>query len=97
MKKGKAKLLKDNLRDFTGHAAVYELTPPLVEKDYEGNKKKHRYVVVSATVAMFSGPETYIFPSDKNGRVLNYGELDGSYRGGMSHERALLDAGYAIA
>ena len=94
--KKRAKLLKDNLRGFSGHAAVYELTPPLVEEDYAGNKKKHRFVVVSAVVALFTGPETYIFPSTKGGVIKSYGELDGSYRGDMDHAEALKGAGYSL-
>lgn len=66
---------------------TYRVNPPL-----EGNE----YVVVSAVVAMFSGPETYIFPADKNGKITSFGELEGSYRGGMSHESALGNAGYEI-
>ncbi len=93
-----AKLLKDNLPDFTGHAALYKLSPPLVEKDWDEKVKgKHAFVVVSATNAMFSGPETYIFPADKKGKIKSWGELDGSYRGGSDHRRALRDAGYAVS
>ena len=68
-----------------GHKALYKLNPPL-----EG----HEFVVVSSVHAMFTGPETYIFPADKNGKVTNWGELPGSYRGGLNHIKALEDAGY---
>ncbi len=64
---------------------TYRLDPPL-----DGSE----YVVVSAVVALYSGPETYIFPADETGHITGYGELDGSYRGGLSHETALRDAGY---
>ena len=40
--------------------------------------------------------ETYIFPADEDGNVLDWGELEGSYRGGMDHEEALHNAGYEI-
>jgi hypothetical protein len=46
---------------------------------------------------MLSGPETYIFPSDETGKVIDWGELDGSYRGGLSHEKAIEDAGFVLA
>jgi hypothetical protein len=92
-----AKLLKDNLSGFTGHAAVYELNPPMEWKDWgTGRRCSAKYVVVSAAVAPFSGAETYIFPATKAGMIRNWGELDGSYRGGLSHEKALSGAGYKI-
>ena len=89
-----AKLLNDKMRNFNGHAALYELTPPL--KDYDG-KTEHKYVVVSATNAMFSGPETYIFPANESGEVSDWCELPGSQKETLNHEDALRDAGYAIA
>jgi hypothetical protein len=55
------------------------------------------YVVVSAVVATFSGPETYIFPADKDSKVLNWLELNGSFRGALDHAEALKGAGYTIA
>ena len=82
----KTKLIKDNLEGFTGHAALYELDE---EIDYGDGKTKH--VVVSATVAMFGGPETYIFPANEDGEIVDYGELPGSYKGGLDHETALAD------
>jgi len=85
--KNTARLIKDNLAGFQGHAALYRLSKPL-----EG----HRHVIVSAVVAMFSGPETFIFPATKAGEVTNYGELEGSYRGGLDHRRAIEGAGYRL-
>lgn len=54
------------------------------------------YVWVSAANVMFSGPETYIFPCDADGEVTDWGELPGSYKGGLDHEEALAEAGYEI-
>ncbi len=76
-----------NLPGFRGEACLYKCAPPL-----EG----HEYVVVSAAFAMFDGPETYIFPADKDGEVIDWGELSGSLRGTLEHEDALQAAGYAI-
>ena len=76
-----------NLAGFTGHAALYRLTPPL---------ERHAHVVVSATVAMFSGPETYIFAANAKGKVTKWGELPGSYRSGLDHAKALRGAGYEV-
>lgn len=74
--------------NFTGEARLFKMDPPL-----EG----HKYIVVSATVAMFSGPETYIFPADEKGAIEDWGELKGSRRGTLSHEDVLSDIGYEIA
>lgn len=93
-----ATFIKDMGDEFTGEARLYRLDPPMVEKNWDDEEVgKHEFVVVSATNAMFSGPETYIFPSDENGKVTNWGELDGSFRGALDHERALRGAGYDIA
>jgi len=74
-----------NLDNFTGDARLYKLDPPM-----DGNQ----YVVVSATIVPFSGPETCIFPSNEDGKVTSWGELYGSFRGGLDHQQALENAGY---
>lgn len=74
-------------------ARVFVVSPPL-----DG----HQFVRVSASNfgATFlqdrSDPETYIFPCTPDGEVIDWAELDGSYRGGLSHARALEYAGYVI-
>lgn len=87
-----AKLLKNNLPNFNGHAALYKLNPPL--KDY--SEKEHEFVVVSSAEVPFSGPETYIFPANENGKVTSWGELECSERGVYDHATALGNAGYKI-
>lgn len=73
---------------WRGDAALYELSEPL-----DGYSK----VVVSAAYPMFSGPETLIFAWDEEkNRVTSFSELDGSFRGEMSHKTALANAGYYI-
>lgn len=64
---------------------VYVCDPPL-----DG----HRYVVVSAVEVAGSGAETYIFPSNQDGKIVSWTELTGSQRGTLSHEKALKSAGY---
>ena len=80
-----------------GDQRLYRLDPPIVKESwYEDDpEERYEYVVVSAVVA-YSGPETYIFPADKDGNITDWGELDGSYRGGMDHEAALANAGYTV-
>ena len=84
----KATLIKDNLPDFQGHAALYRMNPP-----HEGNE----FVIASAINALYTGPETHLFPADADGQVIDWMEMEGSYRGGLSHARALEGAGYSIA
>lgn len=85
MKEKRAVLMKANLEGFTGVAHLYKVNPP-----HEG----HNYVIVSAT--NISGPETYIFGANKDGQVLNWVELGGSFQGGLDHAEALRNAGYKI-
>jgi hypothetical protein len=80
------------LTGWTGDARLYRVEPPL-----EG----YALVVVSATVVPFSGPETYIFGAKPDAEtasdvVADWGELAGSYRGGLDHETALGNAGYSL-
>lgn len=56
----------------------------------------HNIVVVSATNVPYSGPETYIFPGDDTGKITGWGELEGSYKGGLDHTKALENAGYTV-
>ncbi|MCK9597652.1 MAG: hypothetical protein M0R06_01350 [Sphaerochaeta sp.] len=90
-----------NLKGFQGEARLYKLSEP-IEYDYdweaEKNTKKTEFVVVSAISAAFdtSRPETYIFPADESGEVLDWSELEGSYRGGTNHTRALKKGGWEV-
>ena len=84
----KATLIKDNLPYFHGHAALYRMSPP-----HEGNE----FVIASAANALYTGPETYLFPADADGLVISWNEIEGSYRGGLSHAIAMGRAGYRIA
>ena len=76
---------------------LYKVDPPMeYDKWPEGIESKTQYVLVSAVDAMFSGPETYIFPADEDGAVLDWCELEGSFRGALDHEAALDNAGYEV-
>lgn len=76
-----ATLINSRVSESGAQQRTYKLSKPL-----DG----HSIVVVSAVNAPFSGPETYIFPGDEDGKVTDWGELDGSYRGGLDHEEALM-------
>jgi len=85
------------LDNFSGDARLYRLSEPV---NYWGDDYPFvntNFVVVSAVVGPFSGAETFIFPSDEHGKVLDCRELDGSYWGGLDHEKALKNAGYSIS
>lgn len=95
-----AKFIKklDIMRD-DGDARLYRLS----EKP-EGCESE--FVVVSAVPSLIpagkakyiapGNPETYIFSSDENGVVRCWGELEGSFQGGMDHARALRGLGFEI-
>lgn len=89
-----------------GQVAVARLDPPLRSDEWDDTARLHPYVAVSAVVAPFTGPETYIFPAraDAVARrskvidklVTDSGELDGSFRGGLDPDEALRRAGYEV-
>ena len=89
------------LRDVTnyrGHASLYRLDPPAsLGRWASSSDDAADHVIVSAIDVPDSGPETYIFAADQHGKVTNWGELEGSFQGGLDHERALRDAGYEVA
>jgi hypothetical protein len=96
-----ATLIKDCSEHFWREAKLYRVSPPVEYRisysDNDSPAKLAQYVIVSSTDVPFSGPETYIFPSDAEGNVLNWTELEGSYRGGLDIEKALSYAGFEIA
>lgn len=93
-----ARLVKDNLPGFRGHAALYRCDPPVegCEPWEDGEeRKRHEYVVASAVSAM-GEPETYLFPADEHGEVQDWGELPPSQKGTLSHDVVFGDAGYTV-
>jgi hypothetical protein len=88
-----ARFVMDVSGRFSGRAELYRLSHVLRDED---RKSSGRYVVVSAVSVAFTGPETYIFPADETGAVRDWGELPGSYRGGLSIQEALERAGYVV-
>ena len=86
-----ATLLKTQTSEADAEQRVYRLDPPHVE-----DGEIHDIVVVSAVYALFSGPETYIFPGTADGEITDFVEMAGSYRGGLDHEEALRGMGYEV-
>ena len=75
---------------WRGTVALYRLSEPVSYDDGETD-----YVIVSAGTTADAGMETFIFPADSAGGALDWGELAGSFRGGLSHEAALSGAGFS--
>ena len=90
-----AKFIK-KLVTFTGDARLFELSEAVSTEAYPESDATTRFVVVSAVSAPFSGPETYIFPANRDGKVLSWGEMTGSFRGGLDHVEALRGAGFEV-
>lgn len=67
-----------------------------LSEDYDESDDMTQYVVVSGTTLPNAGIGTYILPADKDGRVLSWCGLPGSYRGGFDHAEALRRAGYEV-
>ena len=66
---------------------LYRLDPPIrghwVPDEGTEAAEQHQYVIVSAVSVPYSGPETYIFPADADGNIVDLDELSGSFRGGV--------------
>lgn len=87
---GTAKFVK-MLDGWRGDARLYELSAP-VSNESGG---EFNFVIVSAVVA-YSGPETYIFQASPDGKCVSFAEMQGSFRGELSHAEALAGLGFAI-
>lgn len=84
-------------KDGNGVGYVFRVQPPMHDQPWGDSKpQEFRHVWVSAASVPYSGPETYIFGCQESGEVIDWGELEGSYRGGLSHEQALEAAGYTV-
>lgn len=84
----------DSGKTFQTDAKWYRVDPPMT--DY-GSDEPIRHVIVSASNHPKYGIyETYIFPCDSTGKLTGWGELPGSFRGGLDHEQALRNAGYEV-
>jgi hypothetical protein len=89
-------LVKDDLPNFRGHAALYRCDPPMSDDyGYDDEHKPTTYeYVIASTANVLGAVETYLFGSDKDGKVISWGELPGSTKGNYSHAEAFGNAGY---
>ena len=88
-----ATLVRDLPFNGVAEQKLWKVTPAVKYSHYDDDSNQTlvetSYVVTSATVAIFSGPETYIFPANENSDILDWMELSGSYRGGLDHDKAI--------
>lgn len=88
-----ATFLRD-LEGFRGHAALYRLSDPVPFGWNSDVSKTTDHVVISGADVPYSGPETYIFPANSDGEVIDWLEMEGSFRGEIDHARAIAEAGW---
>ncbi len=100
------------MTNLNGEATLYRLQNPVSfgtecldeHGDLENPRPTTEFVIVSAVSdtgkrSMFgrSLVETFIFPATADGKAISWGELPGSYKGGLDHAQALRGLGYEIA
>lgn len=73
------------IKDVSDNQILWEVLPRI-----EG----HKYVITSTSNVQFSGPETYMFPANEKGTIIDWCELPASYRGDLNHEKCFEDIGY---
>lgn len=95
LEEGTATLIAFRLPDLRGDARLYRVEPEVAYIAMGGEELLSNYVVVSGVDNIYAC-ETYIFPADARGHVLDWGELPGSFQGYIDHEEALNCAGYEV-
>jgi hypothetical protein len=92
----KAELIKENLEGFHGDVKLYKLDKTLeYSEEWDDEVLSYDHIVISGVrMANVGGlpvnaQETYIFPANENGEVINWAELPGSFQGYVDHEEAL--------
>lgn len=81
-------------------AALYRVTPPVTYEDRDTDEVMYAdYVMISAIDRYglnggLSIVETYLFPADEQGRVLDWAELPGSQSGIADIDRVAQDLGW---
>lgn len=93
-----ATFVKDVSAYFNGTAHLFKVSPAVPyswnhdSKAYDGETE---YIVASAVTGW--AYETYLFPADENGSVIDWGELDGSQKGTTDIQSVMSEAGYSVA
>lgn len=75
------------IKNVNSHQILWEVLPRI-----EG----YKFVITSTSKVQFTGPETYMFAADEKGNIIDWGELPGSYRGELNHEKCFEEIGYKI-
>lgn len=71
-------------REFAGYAALYRMCPPV---------KGHDFIVISSTDNKMGDDEVLAFPSDHEGCILEWSEIDGII-GSLDHRELIVRMGY---
>ena len=102
-----AVLVKDNLENWRGHAALYRLSEPVtftgrVDENASPNTDRHEekglanHVVVASIVTSLGQPETMMFAADPDtATAVSWGEV-GGFLGEASHAAVLEHKGYLL-
>jgi hypothetical protein len=93
-----ATFIKDLDLGSRGDQKLYRLSEsvPYGWHDEDEGRPTTEYVVISGVCNQYAH-ETYIFPGDADGEIIDWGEMDGSFRGAVDHERAIREAGWSPA
>jgi hypothetical protein len=88
---GTATFIKSINRIHGASQELFKMEPPI--EHYNGLFFDH--VMVSG-IYVLGEPETFIFGASEDGEVLDWIEMDGSFKGAINIARALNDAGYEV-
>lgn len=67
---------------------LYRLSEPFAVKDNDDEVFQVDHVIVSGVVVV-NRPETYVFPANEIGEIVDWLEQPGSFQGAVDHQRAL--------
>lgn len=83
-----ATFVKD-LDKGSGTQKLWKLSEPYAVRDWDDSEKVTVEHVVTSATTVLGTPETYVFPSDENGDIVEWGELPGSFKGALDHDQAI--------
>lgn len=94
-----ATFVRDVSDNFNGTAHLFKVNPPIAFSDsWDEETLTTEYIVASSLTAAFDTgrPETFLFPTNEEGVILDWGELPGSQRGTTNIDAVLTEAGYEV-